>query len=425
MKSSTFINNKSYFKTTNKDYLVAAKQWLLKTPERALNQAYNAALTIKSIEEEYFNNNKISPNSSNHSDTVLSYFQADLEKHLSTAKLRLAEFKASRTILGISSSDHLDKLSFIDKVINKYTEVDNTSVVLPVSLQSSKEEKKVNTQPITSVIETIKVDSTSSSSRFLSRTLGKTINRFTTDLGSTTEAEVIKKLRSSRAKQTTAIKFILVLILIPVLTQQVSKNFVIYPIVNQVRGKNEAQVFLNSEMKEEAFRQLQSFEEDLKFASLIQNTPELSPEVKEEQVKLKAEAIAQDYYQKSNSAISNVFADLLALVAFTLIILISKKEIIILKSFMGDIVHGLSDTAKAFIIILFADVFVGFHSPHGWEVVIEGMASHLGIPANRNLIFLFIATFPVVLDAMFKFWVFRYMSMLSPSAAATYRNMSE
>jgi hypothetical protein len=70
-------------------------------------------------------------------------------------------------------------------------------------------------------------------------------------------------------------------------------------------------------------------------------------------------------------------------------------------------------------------MFVGFHSPHGWEVVLEGIASHLGLPANRNLIFLFIATFPVILDAMFKFWVFRYLSMLSPSAVATYRNMNE
>jgi hypothetical protein len=34
---------------------------------------------------------------------------------------------------------------------------------------------------------------------------------------------------------------------------------------------------------------------------------------------------------------------------------------------MDEIVYGLSDSAKAFIIILFTDMFVGFHSPHGWE----------------------------------------------------------
>lgn len=90
-----------------------------------------------------------------------------------------------------------------------------------------------------------------------------------------------------------------------------------------------------------------------------------------------------------------------------------------------QIVHGLSDSAKAFIIILFTDAFVDFHSPHGWEDIFEGVATHLGLPANRNLISLFIATFPVILDIIFKFWIFRYMSMLSPAAVATYRNMNE
>ena len=96
-----------------------------------------------------------------------------------------------------------------------------------------------------------------------------------------------------------------------------------------------------------------------------------------------------------------------------------------LKSFMDEIVYGLSDSAKAFIIILFTDIFVGFHSPHGWEVLLEGLSSHLGIAANRNFIFLFIATFPVILDTVFKYWIFRYLNRISPSAVATYKNMNE
>ncbi len=217
----------------------------------------------------------------------------------------------------------------------------------------------------------------------------------------------------------------MLLALVPLLTQQLSKHFLIDPIVDQIRGGNETQIFLNSEMKESALHELQSFEEDLKFESLIHKTPQLSSEAMEEQVKYKAAAIAEEYHNKGDSAISNVFADLLALVAFGLLIFTSQREIIILKSFMDDIVHGLSDSAKAFIIILFTDMFVGFHSPHGWEVILEGLASHLGLPADRNLIFLFIATFPVILDAIFKFWIFRYMTMLAPSAVATYRNMNE
>lgn len=260
---------------------------------------------------------------------------------------------------------------------------------------------------------------------FLPRSIGRTINRVTKELDPEGEAKVVNKFRRSRTNTTTAVRFILVLILVPLLTQQVSKHLLIGPIVDQMRSGNEAPIFLNSEMKEEALHELQSFEEELKLESLIYNTPQLAPEAIEARVKHKAEEIAEEYHSKGDSAISNVFADLLSLVAFGLVIFTSKRQIIVLKAFIDDIVHGLSDSAKAFIIILFTDIFVGFHSPHGWEVIMEGLASHLGLPANRNLIFLFIATFPVILDAIFKFWIFQYFCRLSPSAVATYKNMNE
>jgi hypothetical protein len=426
MKASTFTNSKGFFGTTSKDYLHMAKQWLFKTPDRALNQAYTAALAIKLIEDKYFNGNKIPNESNHHSDNVMDYLQADLEKHLSTAKLRLKEFKASRAILGTSSSVYLDKLGLIDEILNKYTfDIQASSTLVPPSPLVENDSVKAKIQANSSSLEVINVEHVSDEPSFLPKSIRKKISRFNKGLNSEAEVEVIKNFRTSKTKKATAIKFILVLVLVPLLTQQISKQFLISPIVNHMRGGNDTNIFLNSEMKELAVRELQSFEEELKFESLIHNSLELPAEAMEERVKQKASLIAQEFHKKSDSAISNVFADLIALVAFALIIFNSQKQIIILKSFMDDIVHGLNDSAKAFIIILFTDMFVGFHSPHGWEVVLEGIASHLGLPANRNLIFLFIATFPVILDAMFKFWVFRYLSMLSPSAVATYRNMNE
>jgi hypothetical protein len=107
------------------------------------------------------------------------------------------------------------------------------------------------------------------------------------------------------------------------------------------------------------------------------------------------------------------------------VIAFSRQEIAIVKSFFDGIVYKLSDSAKAFLIILFTDVFVGFHSPHGWEIVLEGISRHFGIPESRQFNFLFIATFPVILDTVMKYWIFRYLNRISPSAVATYRNMNE
>ncbi len=73
-----------------------------------------------------------------------------------------------------------------------------------------------------------------------------------------------------------------------------------------------------------------------------------------------------------------------------------------------------SDSAKAFFIILFTDMFVGFYSLQGWKVILENSLKHFGLPENGNFISLFIATFPVVLDTMFKYWIFRYLNRTSP-----------
>ena len=102
-----------------------------------------------------------------------------------------------------------------------------------------------------------------------------------------------------------------------------------------------------------------------------------------------------------------------------------RPQIIILKSFLTESIYSLSDTTKSFLLILITDLLVGFHSPRGWEISIELFLKHLGWPENQDFIFLFVATFPVFLDTVFKYWIFRYLNKISPSTVATYHNMIE
>ncbi|MEL7144419.1 MAG: proton extrusion protein PcxA, partial [Cyanobacteria bacterium J06573_11] len=237
--------------------------------------------------------------------------------------------------------------------------------------------------------------------------------------------EVVRNFRSSKTQTTVAITFVLQLIIVPLLAQYLSKNFVVAPLVEYARDTTQAEVFLNVEMEEDALHELQRYEERFRFEVLIGKVPELSEAEIENRVRQKAFKIEEDYRQRSADALENVFADVIAVLSFALLLTACKEQVAILKAFIDEIVYGLSDSAKAFIIILFTDTFVGFHSPHGWEILLEGMADHLGLPANRNFIFLFIATFPVILDTVFKYWIFRYLNRISPSAVATYKNMNE
>jgi hypothetical protein len=452
----------------------AANQWFLDTPERALDQAYRAALMIKAIEDEHFNGKKISARYSNHSESVLAYFEADLKKYLKTIKVRLAEFKSCRSVFSNSDPTQInttsvdainnpseyypidlteqqsiiiEKLDFIDQIVTKYSQKEQpvpSASLVPVSLN---QENQVIKSDLAQVInspnnsentpESLQrnliskngvvqdIESVSGKTGVLPRSILRTFSRLQEELDPKAEEKIIKNFRNSKLKTVISLKFILTLVIVPILTHQITKTFLIGPVVDHFREDNQVGVFLNLDMEEEAFVELKRFEEELRFKSLLGLVPELPAKEMEERVKDKAKELAEEYRTQGSSAIKNIFADLLSLVAFALVVFSSKQEILILKSFMDDLVYGLSDSAKAFVIILFTDIFVGFHSPHGWEVILSGISKHLGLPENQDFIFLFIATFPVILDSVFKYWIFRYLNRVSPSAVATYRTMNE
>ncbi|AVH71198.1 chloroplast envelope membrane protein CemA/proton extrusion protein PcxA [Nostoc sp. 'Lobaria pulmonaria (5183) cyanobiont'] len=448
MKNSVF-SQKIY------SFLLAAYRWYLQTPERSLNQAYDAVLKIQEIEDKHFNGNKIDIDSAMYSNSVMDYFESDLNKLLKIARMRLTEFRGSRWFLNeenqkaaqkagieyLSPSLVLEKLNYIDQVLSKYTTsservTSNALVVKPPSLPvnsviSDDKSLLVNTPTLPPKISNQdlnhkpKAKSKTDTTGVLPRSILSTITRLQVELDPNSEQEVIQNFRQTQKRTIISLRFLLLLIIVPLLTHQIAKTFVVGPIIEKFRNTEEMQIFLNSEMEEEAFEKLQTFEEKLKFENLIVKAPPLLPEQIETEMKNKAKELAEEFRHESSGAIKNVFADMFSVVAFIWLLLVSKSSIAVLKDFFDNIVYGLSDSAKAFIIILFTDIFVGFHSPHGWEVLLEGVSRHWGLPADRNFIFLFIATFPVILDTIFKYWIFRYLNRISPSAVATYRNMNE
>nr|BDA97728.1 envelope membrane protein [Rhodomonas sp. NIES-698]BDA98694.1 envelope membrane protein [Rhodomonas sp. NIES-1730] len=257
------------------------------------------------------------------------------------------------------------------------------------------------------------------------RSITKTFEKFKKELDPNSESEVIEEFRVSRYQTAASIKYLLLLITVPLIVNQVSKSFVFSPFVDYFWNDNQNDIFLNESQEERAFSELQRFEEKIHFEILIGQSPPLSQESIDKEIKHKAVELAQYYVQESTDAMKNLLADVLAFVTFVYLIVTGRRQISVLKSFVNELIYGLSDTAKAFLIILFTDIFVGFHSTHGWEVVLENGLRHFGLPENRDLIFLFIATFPVVLDTVFKYWIFRYLNQVSPSAVATYKDMNE
>lgn len=462
------MNNR--FLDSVKGYARLASRWLLKTPERALDQAYEAAIAIRDLEDTHFNGGRIT-DSSPYGKSARTYFQRELKKHLDTIKLRLTEFQASSAIVRVSnraitevqldetSTDLqtiniidkpalvLKKLRFIDEILDRYSVQDpNPSSVIivsdpkqPPSSNSSTPNPQLpgrSKAPLRGVNDSFtgatddpakknSIKSITDKTGVLPRSILETVDRIKRELDPEAEQEVVRDFRKSKARTIISLRLILFLIIIPLLTQQVSKSFLVGPIIDHIRGDQQVQVFLNEEMEEEAFTELQRFEQHLRFEILIGQAQPKSEEEIAEQVREKAQELEAEFRERSADAVKNVFSDLLGLFAFVAVLLTSRREIEVMKSFMDQLIYGLSDSAKAFVIILFTDMFVGFHSPHGWEVLLENLSRHFGLPASRDFIFLFIATFPVILDTIFKYWIFRYLNRVSPSAVATYKNMNE
>nr|YP_009397831.1 Envelope membrane protein [Sonderella linearis]ARW67017.1 Envelope membrane protein [Sonderella linearis] len=257
------------------------------------------------------------------------------------------------------------------------------------------------------------------------RSISKLFDKFKKELNPNAEVEALEEFKVARYQTLTSVKYIIILFIVPILINQISKNFFLDPIINNFWNKNSAYIFINNSQQERAFADLQRFEEQLHFDILIGKLDKLSIDKVEQKISEKALKIAGQYSNESANAIKNVLADSTSIVIFISILIFNKRQFSILKSFVNEFIYDLSDTAKAFLIILFTDIFVGFHSPHGWEIVIEAILRHFGLPENRDFIFIFISTFPVVLDTIFKYWIFRYLNKISPSAVATYHNMNE
>nr|YP_008964878.1 envelope membrane protein [Schwalbea americana]CDJ38635.1 envelope membrane protein [Schwalbea americana] len=105
--------------------------------------------------------------------------------------------------------------------------------------------------------------------------------------------------------------------------------------------------------------------------------------------------------------------------------ILGNEELVILNSWVQEFLSNLSDTVKAFLILLLTDFCIGFHSPRGWELLIGSVYKDFGFVHNDQIISGLVSTLPVILDTIFKYWIFGYLNRLSPSLVVIYHSMND
>ena len=359
---------------------------------QALERGYEAALQIQSIELEHYNDRPVRP---------------ELELRLPRAMQAqlLRRFRAALQVCQQSldsitpyrqelAGQELRQLQLIETVTARY---DGSRGRMP---------------------------SISRSPEVLPRSLIGVVDQVRRQLDPEAEASVVAGFRRRRDSTLVSLRILLLLILVPLLVQQVSRSYVASPLVDRLAPDSAFLSYPKPQLEERAVEKLRIYQGEIEFDALLKGEPVPSREQLQEMLTERAKELKEEADEQSTHAIKNVIADLCALVAFAMVCLIGQRDLQVLRGFLDELVYGLSDSAKAFAIILFTDIFVGFHSPEGWTVLLGGIAHHLGVPARENFIMLFIATFPVVLATIFKYWIFRYLNRVSPSSVATLRNMN-
>lgn len=360
-----------------------------------LEKAYQAAVNIQQLERQYLQGQ--TPGKA-----VNDYFQSILNKQLTIIRYHLTQVRISRFLLQYGQEipqEIIDKLAYIEETIDKYRQED----VIPRGTLS----------------ENRLANNTNSSS------LVNTALQLTRPITPEYEQQVVESLRKKRRQEITAVRWLVILIVIPLIVQIVSRNIIFEPLLDKFRDVNPQRVALTQEITERYLNEYDEFKSILELKELVGAIPELTPEARKQELKDKALEMYQQAGYKTLDGVKNLLADLTALGTFTILILIGRSKLMIIRGFTDRAFLSLNDAAKVFLIILFSDLFVGFHSAEGWEVLLGGITEHFGLPENRNLIYGFIATIPVLLDSCFKFWIFNYLTRSSPASVAIYEKMNQ
>ncbi|MFQ6537201.1 MULTISPECIES: proton extrusion protein PcxA [Aphanothece] len=357
-----------------------------------LDRGYEAALLIQSIELEHYNDRPVRPELElalprAAQAQLLRRFRAALE----ICRQSLVTLEAHR---GELIGQEQRQLQLIETVVSRYP---------------------VRRQPLPAI---------SRSPEVLPRSLLGVVDQVRRQLDPEAEANMVAGFRRRRDSTLVSLRILLLLILVPVLVQQVSRTYLVSPLVDRFAPDHAFLSYPSPQLEERAVEKLRVYRAEIEFDYLLTGQPLPSREELHAKLASRAQELKEQADQESTHAIKNVFADLAGLFGFLFVCVVWRRDLQVLRGFLDELVYGLSDSAKAFAIILFTDIFVGFHSPEGWTVLLDGVANHLGLPARQNFIMLFIATFPVVLATVFKYWIFRYLNRVSPSSVATLRNMN-
>ncbi|KAL2481897.1 CemA-like proton extrusion protein-related [Abeliophyllum distichum] len=155
----------------------------------------------------------------------------------------------------------------------------------------------------------------------------------------------------------------------------------------------------------------------------IGKSPPLADEELYLELRHKALELRDDRRLENRKAFANIWSDTVFGVSLFVLLYFNQSKVALLKFTGNKILSNISDTGKAFLIILITDIFLGYHSESGWQTLVEVIIEHYGLEVDQAAITIFICLVPVIIDACVKLWLFKFLPRLSPRVANIFQEM--
>jgi hypothetical protein len=258
------------------------------------------------------------------------------------------------------------------------------------------------------------------------RSITRTLSGFQTELTGQSTSLVLQDFQIARYQALASLQYMLFLLFLPWGFSILFKIWFLEPWLKHWWNTYQFQIFLNSFQEEIALKRLQQIEELVWLDKIMVNSlKEIQSQDLNIEIHQRTIQLVKAYNENSLNTLLHLLTDIICFITLSAIFILGKQRLAILNSWIQELFYSLSDTMKAFFILLLTDLCIGFHSPHGWEIVIGFFLEHLGFAHNKHIISCFVSTFPVILDTVFKYWIFRHLNRISPSIVATYHTMNE
>lgn len=155
----------------------------------------------------------------------------------------------------------------------------------------------------------------------------------------------------------------------------------------------------------------------------IGKSPPLADEELYLQLRHKALELRDEWRLENRKAFANIWSDMVFGVSLFVLLYFNQSKVAFLKFTGYKIISNMSDTGKAFLIILVTDIFLGYHSESGWQTLLEVLVEHYGLQVDQAAITIFISLVPVIIDACVKLWLFKFLPRISPRVANIFQEM--